>query len=136
MLALAVLSAICSGAESTAASISRAIQQAGLDPNECYRVRDLAFQKEDIKIYLNDGHLIFAKPVEGRRLAAAYIADVPGGDAELMVFPPYSSERRSLAAFTKSPNLNEHFRAAVFIFSDNTAAELLDMLKDAKKEPD
>ncbi len=130
------LSAVCSGADGTAASISRAIQQSGLDPGECYRVRDLAFQKEDIKIYLNEGHLIFAKPVEGRRLAAVYVGDVPGGDAELMVFPPQSSERRSLAVFTKSPNLNEHFMAAVFIFSDNTAVELQDMLKDAKKEPD
>jgi hypothetical protein len=74
--------------------------------------------------------------VMGRSLAAVFVADVPGGDAELMVFPPHSSERRSLASFTKTPNLNEHFIAAVFLFSDNTAAELRERLQDAKKEPD
>lgn len=131
-----VFSALCSGAEVTAASISSAIQTAGLDPDECYRVRDLSFQKEDVKFYLNDGHLILAKPVEGRRLAAVFVADVPGGDAELMVFPPFSSERMSLASFTNSPNLNEHFTAAVFLFSGDTAADLSKLLQDSKKEPD
>lgn len=136
ILALVVMSAVCNGAEGTAAAVSRAIQQISLDPNECYRVRDLPLSKEDLKIYLNEGHLIFARPVEGRRIAAVFLGDVPGGDAELLVFPPHSSERRSLANFTKSPNLNEHFLTAVFLFTDDTGAELLDALKEAKKEPD
>ena len=101
---------------------------------QCYRVRDLSFQREDVKIYLNEGHLIFLKPVQGRRIAAVFAADVDGGDAELMVFPPHTSERMSLAQFTKSPNLDEHFIASVFLFTDHTGEELLDSVKDAKKD--
>jgi hypothetical protein len=134
-VALFACSAPCQAADAQGASIARAIQQAGLDPEECYRVRDFAFQKEDLKFYLNDGHLLFTRPVENRRIAAVFIADVPGGDGEVMLFPPQSSERLALSMFTKSPNLNEHFVAAVFLFTDNTAAELLEQLKETKKDP-
>ena len=90
ILALVFLSVVSSPAHETAASTAKAIQQADLDPEQCYRVRDLAFQKEDVKVYLNEGHVIFLKPVQGRRIAAVFVADVDGGDAELMIFPtPY-----------------------------------------------
>jgi hypothetical protein len=136
ILALIVASALCRGAEGTGASIARLIEKITLDPNECYRVRDVSFQKEDIKVYLNDGHLLFAQAIDGRRIAAVFMGDVPGGDAEVIVFPPHTSERLSLASFIKSPNLNEHFVASVFLFSDDTGSELLAMLKDTKKDPD
>ena len=136
LFALVLASAVAAAQTAPAASTARAIEQMSLDLDHCYRVRDLAFQREDIKMYLNEGHLMFAKPVEGRRLAAVFVGDVPGGDAELMVFPPHSSERMSLASFTKTPNLDEHFLAGVLLFSDDTATELLELLKDAKKEPD
>jgi hypothetical protein len=132
---LLICAAPCEAAGSEGASIARAIQQAGLDPDQCYRVRDFAFQKEDLKFYLNDGHLLFARAVDGRRLAAVFVADVPGGDAEVMLFPPHTSERLALSLFTKSPNLNEHFIAAVFLFTDNTGADWLEQLKDSKKDP-
>jgi hypothetical protein len=135
ILALVLLSAVSSAAEGLAASTARAIQQAELDPEQCYRVRDLAFQREDVKVYLNEGHVIFMKPVQGRHIAAVFVADVDGGDAELIVFPPHTSERMSLAQFTKSPNLNEHFIASVFLFTDHTGQELLELLKEAKKDP-
>jgi hypothetical protein len=135
ILALALLSAVSSAADGTAASTARAIQEAELDPEQCYRVRDLAFQKEDVKLYLNEGHLIFLKPVQTRRIAAVFVADVDGGDAELMIFPPHTSERMSLAQFTKSPNLDEHFIASVFLFTDDTGEQLLQQLKEAKKDP-
>ena len=135
IFALVFWSAICSAAEGLASSSAAAIQQAELDPEQCYRVRDLSFQREDVKIYLNEGHLIFLKPVQGRRIAAVFAADVDGGDAELMVFPPHTSERMSLAQFTKSPNLDEHFIASVFLFTDHTGEELLDSVKEAKKDP-
>jgi hypothetical protein len=133
-LAVCCWIAPCLATETSAIGIARAIQQAGLDPEHCYQVRDFAFQKEDLKFYLNEGHLLFAKAVDGRRLAAVYVADVPGGDAEMMVFPPHTSERLALSVFTKSPNLNEHFVAAVFLFTDNTGTELLEQFKDAKKD--
>jgi len=100
---------------SSAADLARTIRETGLDPAECYRVRDLSFIKDDIKLYLNDGYLIFSRPVLGQRLSAVFTTDVEGGDGEVIVIPPTRSERQSLAGFTQSPNLDEHFRAVLLV---------------------
>ncbi len=101
----------------TATDLARALRENSFDRQECYRVRDLTLIREDIRIYLNDGHLIFSKPVAGRRIAAVFTTDVDSGDGEAILLPPDRAERRSLAKFTGSPNLDEHFRAAVFLFT-------------------
>src|SRR6185369_8320083 len=101
----------------TAADIARAIRENSFDRDECYRVRDLTLVKEDARFYLTDGHLIFSKPVAGRRISAVFTADVEGGDGEVILLPPNRAERASLARFTGSPNMNEHFQAAVFLFT-------------------
>lgn len=110
-----------------------------MDPAECYRVRDLSFVKDDIKLYLNDGYLIFSKPVLGQRLSALFTTDVEGGDGEVIVIPPTRSERQSLAAFTQSPNLDEHVRTILMIFTDESMAVLRTALErqpdSAKKAP-
>src|SRR5438874_3174194 len=92
----------------TAADIARAIRENSFDREECYRVRDLTLQKEDLRIYLTEGHLIFSKPVAGRRMAAVFTADMEGGDGEVILLPPDRAERRSLASYIDSPNLDEH----------------------------
>ena len=61
-----------SASPSTAGDLARIIRESGMDPAECYRVRDLSFVKDDIKLYLNDGYLIFSKPVLGQRLSALH----------------------------------------------------------------
>src|SRR5262245_23175567 len=114
----------------TAAELARAVRENTFDRNECYRVRDLTLVREDIRIYLNDGHLIFSKPVAGRRIAAVFTADVEGGDAEIIVFPPNFAERTSLAAYTGSPNLNEHFKTAVFLFTGDDYEQVMKQLPE------
>jgi hypothetical protein len=115
----------------SAAELAQQIREAGLDPDECYRVRDLSFQKEDIRIYLTDGYLIFSKPIAGSRRGAVFTAEVEGGDGEVLLLPPYRGERQSLAQFTQSANLDEHFQAALLIFTDASTQKLLDqMIKD------
>ena len=106
----------------------RAIRENSFDRDECYRVRDLTLVKEDIRIYLTDGHLIFSKPVAGRRIAAVFAADVEGGDGEVMLLPPDRAERRSLAAFIDSPNLDDHFRAVVLLFTGDDYEQLKSQL--------
>jgi len=112
----------------SAADLSRQVREITLDPGECYRVRDLALPKDEARIFFTDGYLIFAKPVAGVRMAAVFTADVEGGDAELLVLPPNRGERRSLASYTGSPNLDEHLVAAVMIFSDDTYAKLTEQI--------
>ena len=121
------------------ADLARQVRGLALDPEECYRVRDLNFSKDDIRFFLTDGYLIFAKPIQGVRVAAVFVADVEGGDAEVIVFPPHRSERMSLASFTDSPNLNDHFKTAVMIFSDQTGAELAAQIRsrtDLSRSPE
>jgi hypothetical protein len=113
----------------TAAATARAIRDAGLDPETCYRVRDLSFTKEDIKFYFNDGFLIFSRPVLGERLAAVFSAESEGGDGEILLLPPTRAERQSLARYTKAPNLDEHFRTAVFVFTDGSGDALLNRIQ-------
>ena len=38
----------------------------------------------------------------------------------MLLLPPTRSERSSLATFTNSPNLEEHFKSAAFVFTDGT----------------
>ena len=101
----------------TAADLTRAIRENSFDREACYRVRDLRIVKEDLKIFLNDGHLIFGKALAGRRIAAVFAADTDGGDGEVMLFPPTRAERGALASYVDSPNLDEHFQTALFIFT-------------------
>src|SRR5580698_2285509 len=116
----------------TAAELGRALHENSFDRNECYRVRDITILKEDLKIYLTDGHLIFSKPVAGRRIAAAFAADVDGGDGEVILMPPNGAERASMASYTNSPNLDQHFRAAMFVF---TGADYDAILSQLPKNP-
>ena len=106
------------------AELAQRFVQAGLDPEECYRIRELNFAKEDLRFYLTDGYLIFGKAVDGVRTAAVFSADVEGGDAEVLLFPPNRSERQSLANYIGTPNMSEHFKSAVFVFTDDSFARL------------
>ena len=109
---------------STASDVARAIRENSFDRDECYRVRDLALTVEDVRIYLTDGYLIFSKLVAGRRVAAVFTTAVDGGDGEVILFPPDRAERRSLATYTESPNLDEHISAAVFLFTGDVYEQL------------
>jgi len=112
-----------------ASDLARNIREISLDPAECYRVRELALPKDEIRLFFTDGFLIFAKPVNGVRTAAVFSTDVEGGEAELLLLPPNRAERQSLAAHTGAPNLDEHFSAAVLMFSDDTYAKLTEQIQ-------
>jgi hypothetical protein len=112
-----------------AADLGRQIVAAGLDPNECYRVRDLEITEEEAVIVLTEGYLMFGKPVNGAPVTAVFSADTEGGDAEILLLPPNRSERRSMVDYTGSPNLNEHFLQAAFIFTEASARGLADQVR-------
>jgi hypothetical protein len=112
----------------TAADIARAVRENSFDRDQCYRVRDLTVVKEDIKVYLTNGYLIFSQPVAGRRVAAVFSTDVEGGDGEVILLPPDRAERRSLATFIEAPNLDEHIRAAVLLFTGDVYERLMSQI--------
>ena len=127
------------GYAAAAADLSRELRQVALDADQCYRVTELNFSKEDVKVYLTSGYIIFAKPIRGIRPAAVFEANAEAGDAEVLLMPPLRSERLSLATFTDAPNLEEHLSAATFLFTDGTGDDLLAQIQanpEAKKSPE
>ncbi|MBV8847450.1 MAG: hypothetical protein JO307_31960 [Bryobacterales bacterium] len=134
LFTLSVLAVSCTAAAqdrpkpSEGADLAKQILSAGLDETQCYRVRDLSLIKEDLRLYLTEGYLMFAKPVRGERWAAVFSGEVEGGDGEVLLLPPFRGERQSLAKFTQSPNLDEHFSGALLLFTDDSAAKLLDQV--------
>jgi hypothetical protein len=79
LMVLILLPACLAGGKGS--DLIQAIREAGLDPAECYRVRDLSFARDEAQIFLTDGYLIFGKPAGDARVAAVFSADVEGGDA-------------------------------------------------------
>src|SRR5579872_2015770 len=128
LVAALLLPCLCYAAAASA-EIERGVRETDLDPAECYRVHDVQINKDDIHLYFTDGYLIFGKPVDGIRTAAVFTADVEAGDAELLLLPPDRSERRSLADYTGSPNLDEHLNTAVLLFGDNSYDELMKQIR-------
>jgi len=123
----------------SAAELGKAILNAGLDASACYRVRDLEISEGDAQFYLADGYIIFGKPVDGAPLAAVFSAEVEGGDAEVLLLPPNRSERRALAVYTGSPNLDEHFTNAIFLFTEAQARGLAEQIRakgEARNSPE
>lgn len=118
-------SLISNASQPTAAGIAGAVAEMSLDPDQTYRVRELELTRGDIRVYLTEGILSFATPVAGHRIAAIFTTiGVEAGDAEILVLPPQRSERASLASFTGTPNLDEHFTSALFLFTDETEKEI------------
>lgn len=112
----------------TASDLATAIRESTPDRDECYRVRDLTLVKDELRIYLTDGYLIFSKPVAGRRVSAIFTTQVENGDAEVILRPPNLAERRSLASFIGFPTLDDHFRAAVFLFTGDDYQTLMSQI--------
>ena len=102
----------------------REIKSIELDPERCYRVRDVFLEREDVKLYFTDGHLIFAKPVLGRTIAALFVATEQTDVGEILVIPPTPAERQSLTRFLDETILNEKFRNAMMFFTDDTPEAL------------
>jgi hypothetical protein len=138
-IVLAALTMALQAQTPSAADLGRAVLTAGLDPTACYRVRDLEISQEDAQFYLTDGYLIFGKPVNGAPVAAVFTAEIQGGDAEVLLLPPNRSERKAIAGYTGSPNLDEHFTAAVFLFTQAQMRGLAEQIRakgEAKNSPE
>ena len=120
----------------TAASVVSELHQLSIDPARTFRVRELQIARADIKIYLTEGILAFAKPVAGKTIAAVFTTDhTEAGEAEVLVLPTTRGERAALASFAKTPNLDEHVHSAVFFFSDETAQDLRRQIDDRPLHP-
>ena len=92
----------------------------GLDPENIITVRDASIDKEDLHISLNEGTLGLLRAVDGRVTGALFI-----GEGEILLIPPRPEEKQSMALFTGSAVLNEHFTFAYLRFDDPGMVTLL-----------
>ncbi len=117
-----------------AATIGVAIHKMELDSDACYRVRDLSFERPELRFFFADGWLIFARPVAGHRIAAVYRATESTDDAEIMLRPSNRSERASLAHSAGTPNIDEHFGMAMLLFTGG-GEDLLNAVRENGGKP-
>ena len=122
-----------------AADLGHQILNAGLDADECYRVRDIEISEDDARFYLTDGYLMFGKPVNG-------------APADSRLFRRYRWRRRRSSAaaarpfraqidggFTGAPNLNEHFarpRSSLPMTRRKSLLEQIQRERGTKKLPE
>src|SRR5205085_1005392 len=88
--------------------------------------REASLDRASIHISLDDGIIAFTESVAGHITGAFF-----QGDGEILLTPPNSVERSSLAMFTGGAILEEKFSTAYFRFNDDVYAELTPFLRTA-----
>ena len=91
-----------------------------IDPGQIYALRGAQISRDRVKIYFNRGFIGFFEKADGETTGALY-----AGDGEVLLVPPNSTEKGSLAQFTQSAVLEERFSFAYLRFTDQTAKELM-----------
>jgi hypothetical protein len=102
------------------AALLRELNEVSLDPSAVYLVRDVHLTRDRLNLYLNYGTVAFYRAVSGEITGAVF-----EGEGEVLLIPPNTVEKRSLAHFTQSPILTEPVTSAVLRFTDETAKEIL-----------
>lgn len=102
------------------------LRSVGLDSTKVFKIREASLDRASIHISLEDGMIGFTETVAGHITGAFF-----EGDGELLLTPPNSVERSSLALFTGGAILEEKFSTAYFRFNDDVYAELQPFLRTA-----
>src|SRR5262249_6634694 len=123
--------AATSGSHGTAESLYLRLHSVGLDVNRVYRIRDGYLDRKAIHISMDDGTIAFTESVDGHVTGAFF-----EGDGEVLLSPPNSTERTSLALFTGGAILEENFSTAYLRFNDDVYAELKPYLREAENPQD
>jgi Peptidase family M1 domain len=102
------------------------LRTVGLDSTKVFKIREASLDRASIHISLDDGMIGFTESVAGHITGAFF-----EGDGELLLTPPNSVERSSLASFTRGAILEEKFSSAYFRFNDDVYGELKPFLRTA-----
>ena len=101
------------------------LRSVGLDSSHVYRIRHTDLVRGSVRFSLDDGTIAFTEEAGGHITGALF-----QGDGELLVLPPNTVERASLALFTGAAILEERFSIAYFRFNDDLYGELKNSLRD------
>jgi len=97
----------------------RALKTPSFDPARVAEVADFSLRKGAGTLEFEKGRFYFTQPVAGRVMSAVFI-----GKGRLRLRLPNDIERAQARRFLKADSVAEHFTAAWFLFSDDTADEL------------
>jgi hypothetical protein len=97
-----------------AESLYLKLRSVGLDPARVYKVRGATLERAALHISLDDGTIAFTEDAGGHITGAFF-----KGEGEVLLFPPDTTERASLALFTGAAILEEKFSTAYFRFNDD-----------------
>jgi len=114
-----------------AESLYLRLQTVGLDSKRVFKVRQASLDRGPIHLSLDDGTIAFTEDAGGHVTGAIFV-----GDGEILLIPPNTVERASVAFFTGAAILEERFSFAYFRFNDDVMAELKTSLRAAKEPGD
>src|SRR5258708_37043219 len=121
LLAVSTLAAAQSkpAAAGSAESLYLRLRSVGLDASQVYNIRNASLDRAAAHISLDDGTIALTEGADGHVTGALF-----QGDGELLLSPPNTVERASLALFTGAAILEERFSFAYFRFNDDVLTEL------------
>jgi hypothetical protein len=109
-----------------AESLYLKLRRVGLDKARVFTIREAALDRASLHITLDDGMIAFAEDAGGQVTGAFF-----QGYGEILLSPPNTMERASLARFTGAAILEESFSTAYFRFNDDLYTELKPFLRTA-----
>jgi hypothetical protein len=109
-----------------AESLYLKLRAVGLDKTRVYKIREAALDRGSLHITLDDGTIAFTEDAGGRITGAFF-----KGYGEVLVVPPNTMERNSMARFTNAAILEETFSTAYFRFNDDVYGELQPGMRSA-----
>ncbi len=112
----------------TEESLYLRLRSVGLDASRVYRIRNAAPDRGAVHISLDDGTIAFTEEADGHITGALF-----QGEGDLLLIPPNTVERASMALFTGAAILEERFSIAYFRFNDDVYSEVKDALRPPEK---
>ena len=103
------------------------LRSVGLDASRVYKVRSATLDRGAVHMSLEDGAIAFTEEADGHITGALF-----QGDGDLLLIPPNSVERASMALFTGAAILEERFSIAYLRFNDDVYNELKDRLRPSE----
>lgn len=97
-----------------AVALYRELVNPVLDVENVHAIRQVLIDREDLHISFTDGTIGLIKEVGGHVTGAIF-----EGQGEILLVPPERAERTSLALFTGSAILDQHFTSAYLRFVDD-----------------
>ncbi len=112
-----------------AESLYLKLRSVDLDPGKVFKIREATLDRAAVHISLDDGVIAFTESIGGHITGAFF-----QGEGEVLLSPPNTMERSSLALFTGGAILEERFSTAYFRFNDDVYAELTPFLRGPDDE--